>query len=269
MANRYPGAIWRRSVISHADRPRTLGIVMHWTVGREAGDITVLDGPNVDCQFYVAKDGDVYQFLETGEQGWHAKRTANTYCIGIEHELLGGEPYTDRQLAASSRLVAWLCDLYAIPVVHADPSGTDLSTFRGIFGHRDLSLGGIRVDGNDHTDTVPDDPGWAGYLRAVNDAMGIASDPVPDLAKLPFSGSLRLVLTPTDGRQRVWAGWEDAAGAILWVAREGLRPGTQAAISYRGAKADSTGVWRGPEKVTAVCRNIARNVLGAEDARAA
>lgn len=166
----YPGAIWRPSIINHPDRPDTLGIVIHWTVGREAGDITVLDGPSVDVHFYVAKDGDVYQFLPLDSQAWHAKFLANRHTIGIETEGRG-EPWTDVQFEEVAKLTAWLCQGFDIPVKHADPSGTDLNTFKGIFGHRDLSVGGERVDGNDHTDTVPDDPGWDRFLAKVGEHM--------------------------------------------------------------------------------------------------
>jgi N-acetyl-anhydromuramyl-L-alanine amidase AmpD len=170
MPELYPGAIWRPSVINHPSRPDTLGIVIHWTVGSEAGDVTVLDGPTVDVHFYVAKDGDVYQFLPLDSQAWHAKFLANRHTIGIETEGRG-EPWTAKQLDEVSKLTAWLCKRYGIPVRHTDPSGTDLSTFKGIFGHRDLSLGGLRVDGNDHTDTVPDGTGWDTFLAKVRSRM--------------------------------------------------------------------------------------------------
>lgn len=248
MEDVYPGAIVRRSEIRHSPRPATLGIVMHWTVGREAGDITVLDGPRVDCQLYVAKDGDVYQFLELDEQGWHGKYMANTYCIGIEHEG-AGEPYTPIQFEKSARAVAYLCQRYNIPVRKVDPSGHDMATFRGIFGHRDLSIGGVRVDGNDHTDTVPDDPGWTRYLARVRSYMGEPSKPLPPL---PYDGSMRVV---AGGRK--WFGWEDCIGPILWIARNGLQS-DECAIAYRGPKAKETGVWRGADKVTAVCRSLVK-----------
>lgn len=173
----YPGAIWRPSVINHPPRPDTLGICIHWTVGSEAGDIATLDGPTVDVHAYVAKDGDVYQFLPLDSQAWHAKFLANRHCIGIETEGRG-EPWTDKQLDEMAKLTAWLCKRYSIPVRHVDPSGTDLSTFKGIFGHRDLSLGGARVDGNDHTDTVPDGTGWDTYLAAVRNCMAPPPKPV-------------------------------------------------------------------------------------------
>lgn len=176
MPDLYPGAIWRPSVINHPSRPDTLGIVIHWTAGSEPGDVATLDGPTVDVHFYVAKDGDVYQFLPFDSQAWHAKFLANRHTVGIETEGRG-EPWTDKQLDAVAKLTAWLCKKYGIPVKHTDPSGTDLSTFRGIFGHRDLSLGGIRVDGNDHTDTVPDGTGWPTFLKKVNGYMNPVKKP--------------------------------------------------------------------------------------------
>lgn len=252
IADLYPGAKWHPSELigAHPLRPATLGIVIHWTVGREAGDLTVLDGPNVDCQFYVAKDGDTYQLLDPDQVGWHAKTTANTYCIGIEHES-SGEPYTPAQLEASSRLVAWLCKRYAIPVVHTDPSGHDLSTFRGIFGHRDLSLGGLRVDANDHTDTIPAGTRWERYLAAVRAAMGQETAEVVDLSALPGDATLRLHVGG-----RIFTGWENAAGPLRWLARNGCKDAA-AAIAWQRS------VWRGPEKVTGVARHLAAKYLAA------
>ena len=247
MPTLYPGAIWRPSSIPHPMRPATLGIVMHWTVGREAGDITVLDGPNVDCQFYVAKDGDLYQFLDMNQCGWHAKTTANTYCIGIEHESFG-EAYTQPQLEKSAKLVAYLCDKYKIPVRHCDPSGADLDTFRGIFGHRDLSLGGVRVDGNDHTDTVPVGTGWNTYLDMVKKFAKGGASPPPALEN---SNSLRLKLAG-----RYYMGWEDCAGPITWVAKS-KRPlkDDKCAIAWK------SNIWRGPDDVKHVCTSLYRRFL--------
>lgn len=254
MPELYPGAIWRRSEIRHPARDATLGITMHWTVGREAGDITVLDGPRVDCQFYATKDGDVYQFLELNEQGWHGKFHANHYSIGIETEGRG-EAWTDVQFKAITALVAWCCKRWDIPVVHADPSGNDLTTFRGIFGHRDLSLGGIRVDGNDHTDTVPDGVGWSKFLAAVRAEMNETDRPKVDFDSLPHDGSMRVV---AGGRK--WSGWEDCVGPILWLAANKPKS-DECAISYRGPDAKKTGVWRGAENV----HNVAKNLVATYD----
>lgn len=248
--NRYPGAIWRPSTIDHGVRPRTLGVVMHWTVGREQGDIVTLDGPNVDCHLYVAKDGDVYQFLDLDSQAWHAKATANRYCIGIETEGRG-EAWTPVQFEKITAACAYLSARFNIPIRHVDPSGADFDTFRGFFGHRDLSLGGVRVDGNDHTDTVPDDPGWTRFIAAVKRADG-RPGPGRDFSGLPYGGSLRLAIGG-----KTYAGWEMAAPAIAWVARNGAKD-PKAAISYRGPDAPAATVWRGPKDVTNVCKSLVK-----------
>lgn len=250
IADLVPGFTWHPSTIPHPMRSVTLGIAIHWSAGREPGDIATLDGPNVDAHFYLAKDGDRLQLLDPDSEAWHAKATANATCIGIEHET-SGEAYTPAQFKASTELVAYLCKRYAIPAIHVDPSGHDLSTFRGIFGHRDLSLGGVRVDQNDHTDTVPATTGWSRYLTAINGILCGTAVEVVDLSKLPGDGSLRLAVGG-----RLFTGWENAAGPLRWIARSELRD-EKAAIAWQG------NVWRGPEKVTGVARHLVAKYLSA------
>lgn len=156
----------RKSTIRHDKRSATWGIVIHWTAGYEPGDLNTLDGPSVDVQFYVAKDGDTYQLLPASSEAWHGYSTANNYTIGIETEGFG-EPWTDKQLDAVATLTSWLSKKYGIPIKHVDPSAGNPASFHGIFGHRDLSIGGLRVDGNNHTDSVPDGTGWGRFLNLV------------------------------------------------------------------------------------------------------
>lgn len=156
---RYSAATWYPSPVNHPVRPSTWGIVIHWTAGHKAGDLATLTGGNVDVQFYIDKAGEVYQLLDANSEAWHAFHTANTHCVGIEHEG-SGEPWTPAQLNASAKLVAWLCHEYNIPVRHVDPH-VDWS---GIYGHADLH----GIDGNDHTDSVPAGTGWAKYLGLID-----------------------------------------------------------------------------------------------------
>jgi hypothetical protein len=172
MAPRYPGAKFIQSPRTAGElRDDTLGVVIHWTAGHEPGNVAVLseeDPRSVNVQFYCPRDADpgVYQFTETDERANHGFETANRHMVGIECEG-SGEPWTRAQYDNIVALTTWLCDLYAIPKAKCDPSGHDLSTFHGICGHRDLSLGGQRVDENDHTDTVPDGIGWEPFLKRV------------------------------------------------------------------------------------------------------
>lgn len=251
MPTPYPGAIWRPSSIQHPKRSMTLGVVIHWTAGREAGDIVTIDGPNVDVQLYVDKQGDVYQFLDLDSEAWHGYATANDYCIGIETEGRG-EAWTPKQLARMGEVGAYLSKRYNIPVRHVDPSGHDYETFRGFFGHRDLSLGGVRVDGNDHTDTVPAGTGWDVFLAAVRKAAGGPKPDPIDYAKLPYDGSLRLVLAG-----KLYAGWRMAVPAIKWVAANGAKD-PKCLITYRGPDAPKATRWDGPKDVTNVCKSLVK-----------
>lgn len=89
------------------------------------------------------------------------------------------------------------------------------------------------------------DPGtlaWGPYLAA----------PVPDQLPIPPHGNtLRLVIGA-----REWAGWPGCAGPLKWVAAHGIAGDQQrAALAWRGE------VWRGPQDVTNVARNLVRRFL--------
>ena len=235
MPELYPGAIWHPSPLRLASRPQTLGIVEHWTSGHEAGDVATLSGTSVCVQFYITHSGHVYQFLPLDSQAWHAFHTANTYCLGIEHEG-NGEPWTAAQFAASAKLNAWLCKRYDIPVAHAHPRAGDLSTWHGLYGHRDLA----GIDGNDHNDSVPDDPGWDKFLAAVK---GHPDVPLTD------GNTLRLQLQG----HALMAGWGECRGPVTNVARDGLKRGNKCWIAWKGSS------WHGPVDVTNVCRRLAHD----------
>lgn len=241
----YPGAVKRPSTIPHPVRGETRGIVIHWTEGHEAGNVPTLDGPVVDCHFYVTKAGRVFQFLDPSSQAWHARRTANATCLGIEHEGFG-EAWTEVQLDASAKLAAWLCRMYNIPIRKVDPPGD----WRGLFGHGDL----VGIDGNDHTDTVPKDTGWRTYLARIRAVAAPGSEPSV-LASLPHDATLRLVLQPKGKPRRSWAGWQDASGPLRWIAAKGIKPEASAALSFRGK------VVRGPDEVTVRARELVAEFL--------
>ena len=235
---RYPGAIIRPSTIPHPRRAQTLGVCWHWTVGREPGDVTVLDGPNVDCHFYLAKDGDIVQFLDPRSVAWTALHTSNHNSVQIETEG-SGEGWTKEQLGNAVGVADWLSDLFGIPRRHVDPP----ADWRGHSGHRDLQ----GIDGNNHTDTVPSPPGWDVFI-AMLQAAGRPEPPAPPV--LEGGATLRLVVNGTR-----WAGWENAAGPIAWIARNGLADDAQAALAWKG------GIWRGPKDVTNVAKRLYKEHL--------
>jgi hypothetical protein len=237
----YPHAIQRHSTIRHPQRSETRGIVIHWTAGHKNGDLSTLDGPNVDCHFYVDKAGEVYQFLDTSSMAWHAFHTANCTCLGIEHEGFG-EAWTSQQLEASAQLVAWLTKLYNVPVKHVDPH----SNWHGIFGHVDLK----GIDKNNHTDSVPKGTGWDAYLARITELAGNAALP-PAPARGPANpASLQLVLRPKGKPQRAWEGWQNGQGALRWIAEHGLAGTTKASLSLDGK------TWQGPTDVTTAAKEL-------------
>jgi N-acetyl-anhydromuramyl-L-alanine amidase AmpD len=229
---KYPHAIQHPSTIQHSPRSETRGIVIHWTAGHKAGDLAALDGPLVDVQFYVDKAGEVFQFLDSGSQAWHAMHTANHTCIGIEHEG-SGEAWTDAQLEASAQLVAWLSKMYNIPLKKVDPPGE----WHGFFGHKDLA----GFEGNDHSDTCPPATGWDKYFTRVKHFAGQDLTPKPH----PAAGQathLRVTLQPKGGQQKVWTG-QDAVWALHWILGHGLAGETKAIAI------DGEHTYEGPEAV--------------------
>lgn len=239
--SRYPQAIQRPSTIHHPQRSETRGIVIHWTAGHKNGDLSTLDGPNVDVHFYVDKAGEVFQFLDTGSMAWHAFHTANCTCLGIEHEG-SGESWTAQQLEASAQLTAWLAKLYNIPIRHVDPH----RDWHGIFGHADLH----GIDKNDHTDSVPRAVGWDAYLARVSQISSSATLPVAPTAGPPNPASLQLLLRPKGKPQRAWEGWQNGEGALRWIAEHGLATTTKASLVVDGQK------WEGPTDVTKASKDL-------------
>jgi N-acetylmuramoyl-L-alanine amidase CwlA len=240
---RYPGAIQRPSAIHHPNRDETRGIVIHWTAGHKTGDLATLDGPNVDCHFYVDRAGEVYEFLDSESQAWHAFHTANHTCVGIEHEG-SGEAWTAKQLDASARLVAWLSKLYNIPVTKVDPH----KNWHGIFGHVDLK----GIDGNNHTDTVPATTGWNRYLTRIKQSRDRSHLPNPPAKKPAKAGTLQVIVRQRGKPQRAWEGWQNGILALRWIAEHGLKPSTKASLSLGDKK------WEGPAEVTKQAKQLVR-----------
>jgi N-acetyl-anhydromuramyl-L-alanine amidase AmpD len=238
---RYPRAIQHPSAIDHPNRDETRGIVIHWTAGHKQGDLATLDGPNVDCHFYVDQAGDVFEFLDTDSQAWHAFHTANHTCLGIEHEG-SGEAWTPKQLEASAQLVAWLSGLYNIPLAKVDPH----KNWHGIFGHLDLK----GIDGNDHSDTVPRAIGWNRYLTRIKQIRNQKRLAKPAAKKPANAQTLQVIIRPKGKPQRVWEGWQNGIGALRWIAEHGLKPSTQSTISLGGQK------WEGPAAVTREAKQL-------------
>jgi N-acetylmuramoyl-L-alanine amidase len=97
-------------------RPRL--IVIHATVGTDAGDLEWLRSPTsgVSYHYLVQRTGAIHRLVHPERRAWHAGdsvwrgvRDVNDYSIGIGlSNLGGGEPYTEAQYGAAG----WLCSVF-------------------------------------------------------------------------------------------------------------------------------------------------------------
>jgi N-acetyl-anhydromuramyl-L-alanine amidase AmpD len=124
-ALRYPPAIWRptdKHGYGHDDTHLHEGICAHSMEGSLAAAFGELDNPNREASwtFSVAKNGDVYQHVDTDNISWaNGSKKANKKFWGIEHEGVAGEPLTLSQEFATTCLMEWLLDTYGLqPVRH-------------------------------------------------------------------------------------------------------------------------------------------------------
>jgi N-acetyl-anhydromuramyl-L-alanine amidase AmpD len=92
---------------SGGNHPRMF--VVHIMVGFMAGTDTIFRNPHTEASahFGVSRTGDVWQWVRTGDQAWHAF-DANHYSIGVEHEGFPTQKLTDKQIEASGKLYAWV-----------------------------------------------------------------------------------------------------------------------------------------------------------------
>ena len=99
-------------------------------------DFEALSGLRVSAHFLIRRDGELVQFVATGQRAWHAgasrfgdRERCNDFSIGIELEGCDFEPYTDAQyevLAPFCRLL-----MRAFPGLTGDR----------VVGHSDIAPG--------------------------------------------------------------------------------------------------------------------------------
>ena len=94
-------------------------------------------------------------------------------------------------------------------------------------------------------------------LLATSTAMGSGfyhgHDARPAPTELPDGDTLRLVLNQP---HREFAGWDEAKGPLVNIAKKGLKADADAAIAWRGE------TWHGGKDVANVCKHLARQFLG-------
>jgi N-acetylmuramoyl-L-alanine amidase len=103
-------------------------IVLHATGGWTETDcyntFVVSKAPyRVSAHICINQAGTVMQYLPFSDVAWHASGV-NSESIGIEHVAIPEKlPASEAQYAASSKLVAWLCQQMGIPCDRAHIKG--------------------------------------------------------------------------------------------------------------------------------------------------
>lgn len=184
---RYPDAIWRPSSCfspGHGRKPTF--IVIHITDGapsvQNSAERFASSKAGVSPHFLIGQGGEIYQFVQLEDIAWHAKGW-NSNSIGIEHVARSpgelkqwaslssrtrrslvpegvaidgatdpGFTPTEVELAASAKLVAWLCHTFDLVVDR-----------RAIRPHCENPQ-------TTHLDCGRDWP-WDSYLAAVSDGL--------------------------------------------------------------------------------------------------
>lgn len=112
----------------------------------------------VSAHFFIARTGEVTQFVSLGDRAWHAGASCfggtddcNNYSVGVELEGCDEIPYTDAQYTALSELTVKLCSIF--PSITADR----------IVGHEHVAPG-RKTDPGSAFD-------WARYLNGLTNNM--------------------------------------------------------------------------------------------------
>jgi hypothetical protein len=94
-------------------------IVVHHMVGTiEGADRTFQDTVRQTSAHYgVARDGRIWQWVAESSTAWHAGNfTVNQQSIGIEHEDLAHDDFTETLYRTSAELIAGICKRHNLPI---------------------------------------------------------------------------------------------------------------------------------------------------------
>ncbi|MEU1805829.1 peptidoglycan-binding protein [Streptomyces sp. NPDC019937] len=173
---RMPGATWRPVPnCTRGGQESVRGVVLHIMQGTLDGSDSWFRNSKsqASAHFGVGKDGRIFQWVDTADRAW-AQAAGNRAWLSIEHEGEAGDALTEKQLAATARIVAWAHAEHGVPLQLADsPEG------RGIGWH---GMGGSAWGG--HTG-CPGNPIKAQRVAIIKAAGGTAGRPAYE----PFPGA--------------------------------------------------------------------------------
>jgi hypothetical protein len=201
---RMPEAIWTPKAIgSRARRAKGRGVVYHVAVS-EAQNL--MPGPDADWHFYVAKDGRIYQYIDTDFQAW-ATRDGNASMIAVETQ--GGvndpqgEPWTAAQLASLAGIARFAHVTEGVPLRLMQSSRT---SERGLGWHR-LGCDPVRAPGGElwssaYGKVCPGDAKIAQMPEVLRLALG-SEDDMPSADEVADALLNRVITMPDKSKAAV------------------------------------------------------------------
>lgn len=120
------------------------GMVVHTAVGSEQGTSNWENNPSahVSSYFVVGQDGTIIQKVDLDDKAW-TQSAGNAAWVGVENEGNPTTPLTAKQLAGNGQILAWLHELYGIPLELT----TDPINGRGLGYHQ---MGGLAWSPDGH-----------------------------------------------------------------------------------------------------------------------
>jgi hypothetical protein len=216
---RYPKAIWRDvgapGNFSNGVMQAHLGVVLHVNDAQSRDLYGWITGDNgMSCHFQVAKDGTVWQYIDTQYSSWCQKDGNDTY-LSIESQGLASELATPAQIAAIGGILAWAKATHDIPLQLAEVPGQRGFGWHGMGAAHGFDWGhsacpGVRRDQRSAMlaaahGTPPnggdDDMPYTDWPKADQDALAKdVATAVITRGVSPYNGTLAEILNDTRGR---------------------------------------------------------------------
>lgn len=122
--SRYPAAVWKGSPNYSPGGIAPIGLILHVIVGRieDADAVFQNAGNQTSAHFGVAKDGRVWQWVDTNNRAY-AEVAGNSSYWSVETEGYPTEALTEVQCQKIAELYNWLRTLVPIPYQLANAPG--------------------------------------------------------------------------------------------------------------------------------------------------
>lgn len=123
---RWPDAIWQ-PVSQWSGTLRPIAVTLHHQAG-SGNPASVYASRGVSAHFWLPRNAQPVQHVDTGHRAWHGGGTLNDTSIGVETEGCGSpphaDPFTERQLNDFGNLMRWAHEVHGVPLVLSETATT-------------------------------------------------------------------------------------------------------------------------------------------------